>query len=314
MKKFIMKKLIYIVGVLLFAFAACQKDEAKGGHGEEYLARLSVQVPEDVQTKAVAQAALVDIVYYEAWTEDFKTLLFAGSGVVNERVAEIEVALVKDQTYQFIFWAQNENTASPYSWTDLKKVNVDYSKFTVNNKDCYDAFYDVETIEADGEDKVVRLYRPFAQLNFGASTLNADSGEFAITANTVTVSKHAKAFDTIKGTAVEYVDAPVTFTASTGGLVQSETQDDKDLKVGDGAYYWVAMNYLLVPAEQSTTVTVDATFTTQIGTVKHKILNVPINKNYRTNIVGDLFTTSSTLKIVVEESFLTPDENKYLNN
>lgn len=309
-----MKKLIYIVGVLLFAFTACQKDEAKGGHGEEYLARFSVQVPEDVQTKAVAQAALVDIVYYEAWTEDFKTLLFVGSGVVNERVAEIEVALVKDQTYQFIFWAQNENAASPYSWADLKKVNVDYSKFTVNNKDCYDAFYAVAEIVADGEDKVVRLYRPFAQLNFGASTLNADSGEFAITANTVTVSKHAKAFDTIKGTAVEYVDAPVTFTASTGGLVQSETQDDKDLKVGDGAYYWVAMNYLLVPAEQSTTVTVDATFTTQIGTVKHKILNVPINKNYRTNIVGDLFTSTAQLNIVVEESFLTPDENKYLNN
>ena len=126
--------------------------------------------------------------------------------------------------------------------------------------------------------------------------------------------EHAKAFDTIEGRAVDYVDAPLTFTASTGGLVQSETQDDKDLKVGDGAYYWVAMNYLLVPAEQSTTVTVDATFTTQIGMVKHKILNVPINKNYRTNIVGDLFTTSSTLKIVVEESFLTPDENKYLNN
>ena len=309
-----MKKIIYIVGVLLFAFTACQKDKAKGGHGEEYVARFSVQVPEDVQTKAVAQADFVDIVYYEAWTEDFKTLLFTGSGVVNERMAEIEVALVKDQIYQFIFWAQNENAASPYSWTDLKKVNVDYTKFTANNKDCYDAFYDVETIEADGEDKVVRLYRPFAQLNFGSSTMSADFGEFAITSNTVTVSKYAKAFDTIEGRAVDYVDAPLTFTASTGGLVQSETQDDKDLKVGDGAYYWVAMNYLLVPAEQSTTVTVDATFTTRIGTVKHKILNVPINKNYRTNIVGDLFTTSSTLKIVIEESFLTPDENKYFNN
>ena len=314
MKKFIMKKLIYIVGVLLFAFTACQKDEAKGGHGEEYLARLSVQVPEDVQTKAVAQAALVDIVYYEAWTEDFKTLLFAGSGVVNERVAEIEVDLVKDQTYQFIFWAQNENAASPYSWTDLKKVNVDYSKFTVNNKDCYDAFYDVETIEADGEDKVVRLYRPFAQLNFGTSTMNADFGELTITSNSVTVSKYASAFDTVSGKAVDYVDAPVTFTASTGGLVQTDRPDDKDLMVGEGAYYWVAMNYLLVPAEESTTVTVDASFSTGIGTVKHKIPNVPLSKNYRTNIIGDLFTSSSTLKIVIEESFEKPDEDKYLNN
>lgn len=309
-----MKKLIYIVGVLLFAFAACQKDEAKGGHGEDCVARLTVQVPEDVLTKAVAQAGLVDIVYYDVWTEDFETLLFSGSGAVEDCRAELEVALVMDQTFQMIFWAQNENADGPYSWTNLKKVNVDYSKFTVNNKDCYDAFYAVAEIVADGEDKVVRLYRPFAQLNFGTNTLNADFGEFTVLENSVTVSKYAKAFDTVNGKAVDYVNASVTFTAADGGLVQAETQDDKDLKVGDGAYYWVAMNYLLVPAEQSTTVTVDATFTTQIGTVKHKILNVPINKNYRTNIVGDLFTTSSTLKIVIEESFLTPDENKYLNN
>lgn len=307
MKKFIMKKLIYIVGVLLFAFVACQKEEAKDSHGEDCVARLTVQVPEDVLTKAVSQAALVDIVYYDVWNEDFTTLLFSGSGAVEDCRAELEVALVMDQTFQFIFWAQNENADGPYSWTDLKKVNVDYSKFTVNNKDCYDAFYAVATIVADGEDKVVRLYRPFAQLNFGATRMNADFGDFTITSNSVTVSKYASAFDTVGGKAVDYVNAPVTFTAATGGLVQAETQDNKDLQVGEAAYYWVAMNYLLVPSDQSTTVNVEASFTTKVGTVKHKIPNVPLNKNYRTNIVGDLFTSTAQLNIVVEESFKTPD-------
>ena len=296
----------------MFAFVACQKEEAKDSHGEDCVARLTVQVPEDVLTKAVSQAALVDIVYYDVWTEDFETLLFSGSGAVEDCRAELEVALVMDQTFQFIFWAQNENADGPYSWTDLKKVNVDYSKFTVNNKDCYDAFYAVATIVADGEDKVVRLYRPFAQLNFGATRMNADFGEFTITSNSVTVSKYASAFDTVGGKAVDYVNAPVTFTAATGGLVQAETQDNKDLQVGEAAYYWVAMNYLLVPSDQSTTVNVEASFTTKVGTVKHKIPNVPLNKNYRTNIVGDLFTSTAQLNIVVEESFKTPDENKYL--
>ena len=296
----------------MFAFVACQKEEAKDSHGEDCVARLTVQVPEDVLTKAVSQAALVDIVYYDVWNEDFTTLLFSGSGAVEDCRAELEVALVMDQTFQFIFWAQNENADGPYSWTDLKKVNVDYSKFTVNNKDCYDAFYAVATIVADGEDKVVRLYRPFAQLNFGATRMNADFGEFTITSNSVTVSKYASAFDTVGGKAVDYVNAPVTFTAATGGLVQAETQDNKDLQVGEAAYYWVAMNYLLVPSDQSTTVNVEASFTTKVGTVKHKIPNVPLNKNYRTNIVGDLFTSTAQLNIVVEESFKTPDENKYL--
>ena len=294
------------------AFVACQKAEEQGSHGEDCVARLTVQVPEDILTKAVSQAGLVDIVYYDVWNEDFTTLLFSGSGAVEDCRAELEVALVMDQTFQFIFWAQNENADGPYSWTNLKKVNVDYSKFTVNNKDCYDAFYAVATIVADGEDKVVRLYRPFAQLNFGASTMNADFGEFTITSNSVTVSKYASAFDTVGGMAVDYVNAPVTFTAATGGLVQAETQDSKDLQVGDGTYYWVAMNYLLVPSDQSTTVNVEASFTTKVGTVNHKIPNVPLNKNYRTNIVGDLFTSTAQLNIVVEESFKTPDENKYL--
>ena len=309
-----MKKLIYIVGILLCAAAACQKNEAEGGHGETCTARLTVQVPEAVQTRAVSQAGLVDIVYYEVWAEDFSKLLFDGWDVVNECVADIEVALVKDQTYKFIFWAQHEDKDGPYSWDSLKKVSVDYSKFTINNKDCYDAFYAVVTVEADGTDKTVTLHRPFAQLNFGATTMYADFGEFAITSNSVTVSKYASAFDTVNGVAVDYVDAPVTFTAASGGLVQTESADSKDLKIGDAAYYWVAMNYLLVPAEQSTTVNVDATFNTLIGKVTHRIPNVPIGKNFRTNIVGDLFTSTSTLKIVVEESFSKPDENKNLNN
>jgi hypothetical protein len=36
---------------------------------------------------------------------------------------------------------------------------------------------------------------------------------------------------------------------------------------------------------------------------------VPIKKNYRTNIVGDLFTSSTHLQIVVDPNFKKPDIN-----
>lgn len=308
-----MRKLIYIVGVLLFAAVACQKEGEHGSQRGECLTRLTVQVPEDVATKTVSQAELVDIVYYEVWSEDFQTLLMEGSNEVENRVAEMELALVTDQTYNFIFWAQNE-AAQTYTWTNLKQVNVDYSKFTTNNKDCYDAFYAVETFTADGQAKTVRLYRPFAQLNFGASTMNAAFGEFQINSNTVTVSKYATAFDTVNDKAVDYVDASMTFTANAGGLVQTETDDDKDLLIGEAAYYWVAMNYLLVPDETNAIVTVSATFNTNIGPVTHNVPNVPLKMNYRTNIVGDLFTSTSSLKIVVDPDFNKTDENINVNN
>lgn len=309
-----MKKLIYIVGVLLFAFTACQKDEAKGGHGEECVNRLRVTIPLEAQTRAVAEGSLVDVVYYEVWSEDFTTRLFYNNAVVNNCMAEIDVALVKDQTYQMIFWAQKKSVEngfqSPYTWSTLKRVNVNYAKFTENNKDCYDAFYCIAQVESDGKDKTVRLYRPFAQVNFGTNTLETAFGEFTIDSNTMTISQLATAFDTVNGHAYANSYQPnVSITASQGGLVQQETDDRKDLVIDDTGYYWVAMNYILVPSQDMATVKVDLTFNTSGGTLSHSIENVPIRKNYRTNIVGDLFTSSTSLQIVVDPNFKKPDIN-----
>lgn len=94
-----------------------------------------------------------------------------------------------------------------------------------------------------------------------------------------------------------------TFVASEGGLVQQEKADRKDLEIGDDCYYWVAMNYLLVPSSQEATVTVDAEFVTSGGKVSHSIDNVPVRKNYRTNIIGELFTAQGKFKVNVNPIF-----------
>jgi hypothetical protein len=187
---------------------------------------------------------------------------------------------------------------------------VNYAKFTENNKDCYDAFYCIAQVESDGKDKTVRLYRPFAQVNFGTNTLETAFGEFTIDSNTMKISQLATAFDTVSGHAyADSYQSNVSITASQGGLVQQETDDRKDLVIGDTGYYWVAMNYILVPSQDMATVKVDLTFNTSGGTLSHSIENVPIKKNYRTNIVGDLFTSSTHLQIVVDPNFKKPDIN-----
>ena len=280
----------------------------------ESVTRVRVQIPEELRTKSVSMGQNVDIVHYEVWSADFNTLLLSDSQPISGGVLEMEIDLVQDLSYNLIFWAQHQDANSPYSWSTLKKINVDYSKLSENNKDCYDAFYDVEEILADGTDKTVILTRPFAQLNFGTTTMTASFGDFTIDSNQVTVSKYAKAFDTVNNKAVDYVETPMTIKASLGGLVQEERADKMDLKVGDTYYYWVAMNYLLVPADDNATVDVVVTFNTNIGPVSHSLPNVPLKKNYRTNIVGDLFINSSSLQVVVSPNFNTPDENKYLNN
>lgn len=44
-----------------------------------------------------------------------------------------------------------------------------------------------------------------------------------------------------------------------------------------------------------------------VGTVHHEITYVPIQRNYRTNIVGDLFTSNAHLDIIVDPAFEDPD-------
>ena len=296
---------------MVFAAGSCQKDGAIGGRGESCVTSFNIEMPQEAVTKAVSEGDHVDVVYYEIWDENFANVLGKGAETITGGRLEKEFILVKNQTYNFIFWAQkNIESGAPFSWTNLKEIKVDYSKFTSNNKDCYDAFYaTAEDIVADGNTKTVYLTRPFAQINFGASVMDTAVGAFTVESNTVTVKQVATVFDTVAGKASstnsQAVD--VTFVAEDGGLVQDKTTDHKDLKVGSSNYYWVSMNYFLVPAEKEANVVVNATFETTLGTVSHSINSVPVQKNYRTNIVGDIFTNTSKFIIEVVPGFKEPD-------
>lgn len=296
---------------MIFAAGSCQKNETIGGRGEACVTKFCIEMPQEAITKAVSEGDNVDVVYYEIWDEDFANILGKGEEPITGGRLEKEFVLVKNQTYNFIFWAQKGFASEdPFSWTNLKEIKIDYSKFTSNNKDCYDAFYaTAENVVADGNTKTVYLTRPFAQLNFGASVMDTAVGAFTVESNTVTVKQVATVFDTrlakASSTQSELID--VTFTAEDGGLVQDETADHKDLEVGSNNYYWVSMNYFLVPAEKEANVVVNATFETTLGTVSHSISSVPVQKNYRTNIVGDLFTNTSKFIIEIVPGFKEPD-------
>lgn len=302
---------------MILGVGACQKEGPIGGRGQVCVTSFTVQLPQAGQTKAVSKAENVDVVYFEIWNGAFDKMLAKGERTITGGVLKENFSLVKDQRYNFIFWAQKKSVEngfqSPYSWTNLKDVNVDYNLFTENNKDCYDAFYAVEPITADGKSRSIYLYRPFAQLNFGASTMKTSVGEFTIEKNVVTVTNVSKSFNTVSGKASTTDVASVRFEATNGGLVQAEATDSKDLKVGDKSYYWVSMNYLLVAAGTEDNVEVVAQFYTTGGLVEHSIGSVPVQKNYKTNIVGDIFTNTSAFTITVVPDFAGADKEVNLN-
>lgn len=303
-----MKKIFWIAAAVagMLTAASCQKESLTGAKGDTGMVTLSVQVPEDLQTKAISQAENTDIVYYEIWNSDWDTKLYpvnagelASAKVVNKE-ALLELVLISDQTYNFIFWAQKE-TCGAYDVNELKAVKINYDVIADNgNSDDFDAYYAVKTIELRGSIKeTVTLYRPFAQLNFGSSKMQSLFGEVRLDASAITVSDLATTFNTVKGIG-EGARETVTFEA--------DAIIDEPLVVGTDTYTWITMDYMLMHGLQST-VNVAASFEVGMDNpVEHTISNVPLKKNYRTNILGELFTAGADLKVVIDPAFLKPEQ------
>ena len=301
------KLLIFASAAIATLFAgACQREEVSSA-AEEVSVSLSLQVP-SVQTKAIAKAELTDVVYYEIWNSDLSKKLYPLEGqepvclAVENCQATLDITLVSAQTYNFIFWAQNKNCGA-YDVTDLKSVKVDYSVIgAAGNQDKFDAFYAVKKIAVAGPiNESVTLYRPFAQLNFGADAMTTIFGNVNVGLSSVKLSSLATQFNTISGMGEGEIK-DVVFNAD--GIVT----DKEALEVNAKSYTWVSMNYVLMHDQQSVA-QVDAEFNLGMDVpVKHSISAVPLKKNYRTNIVGNLFTADAELSIVVEPSFAQPDE------
>ena len=112
-----MKKLLFFAAAALGMFAAsCQKEPVNVVNDGKAVVTLSVEVPGAPQTRAIAQAENADIVYFEVWNSDWskKLPVYMEDGTtpyestaVSGRKANVELTLVADQTYNFIFWAQD---------------------------------------------------------------------------------------------------------------------------------------------------------------------------------------------------------------
>lgn len=311
-----MKKIFVIAAMVAMVISSCQKEQPIGGlKGEEVSATFTLEVPSAVETKSISQAEYTNVILYQVWNSDQTKQLYplqegevAKTDVVEVKVgdkvkkgATITLNLVKDQTYTFIFWAQDSQFKG-FSTADLRYVKVDYSKFGKNNDHC-DAFYfnDSFLVTKDFE-KQITLTRPFAQLNFGTVNMTSDLGDITLGATKVTVSELSYVFDTKEGKGDKnWVEKDVVFEAD--GLATTDK-----LQTEKGDFSWVKMDYLLMQEDQDN-VEITATFEVGIENmeVTHVVPSVPLKVNHRTNIVGELFTTDAKLAIIIDELFCPTD-------
>ena len=297
-----------LAAIALVAFAASCSNEllenSPSYNGEEAVVNFSVATP-GLMTRAVADGSTVNTVECYVYDKDGKLIEGIGKSATMEGgKADISLRLMTGQTYSFAFWAykaQGENATSPYTFNAADKtLSVSYVN-AVSNDESRDAFYAYvaeKTITGSLKEPVT-LSRPFAQLNFGVDKEDVE----AATALGVTVAKSSlslKGLGNELNLATGEVSGEVDATFSIANHLSNEV-----LKVNNVEYGYVSMNYVLVGKNDKTTTDAKLSLYDDKGDFINAISlpNVPLQGNYRTNIIGKLYTSQADFQIVVDPAF-----------
>jgi hypothetical protein len=184
-------------------------------------------------------------------------------------------------------------------------VTVNYAG--VNNDETRDAFFKTVDVTVTGDMSVdVTLKRPFAQINVGCTTDDwnaAHASNIDITTSAVTIKDAATNLNVIDGTVSGSKD--VTYTAAN--IPTEKLKVDAD---GDGnkeEYNYLSMCYIL-PNETTTgaaktTAGTEFTFKPEKGndiTLSDGLQAIPVQRNYRTNIVGKILSGEVSFNVKVD--------------
>ena len=317
-----------ITAVVLAALmtAACQKENFGDATpaGQEVDVTLDLLAPQ-IGTKSYGDGTTAKTVYVHVYQQDAKGNLTyikpAAEGAslktpsqsltLDGLKATYSTRLVTGQTYTFVFWAQADK--APYTYdTEAKTITVNYAS-AKGNDESRDAFYNVlPNVKIEGAYTAsVQLARPFAQLNFGAADYEeAKAAGLTVTKATVKLTHAATSLNLLDGTTAG--DKTVTFASAA-----LPADPNAVLTAGGKDYKYVAMDYVLVGKSAKTLSDVTLTLTatgTHSATPKFTYSNVPLQANYRTNIVGNLFTSPAEVQIEITPGFGTPDNDIVIEN
>lgn len=304
MKRYLLSTFTIAAAALLVT--SCN-DEMDNGlkTGDEGTVTFTAQLPSEMGTRAFADGLTAKHLQYAVYEAGQSTPLpvfgdettIVGEAEMVNLKKSVTLKLTSGKSYDVIFWA-DATTDSPYTFNPAsQKVSVDYSKVNNNSDNC-DAFFKKETITVSGNQSVdVKLTRPFAQVNIGTDDFDAAKASGLEVTQTEVV---AKAFATLNLATGEVADeADRTFT-----MKAIPTASDGEFPVA-GGYKYLSMDYLLVGADKAT---VDVAFNYG-GPQNRTFTNVPVQRNYRTNIYGSLLTNTTDFNVVIEPAFATTNYN-----
>lgn len=298
---------------------SCSNDELDVVQsGNEAQVTFSLGLEGGIATRAISDGKSADVLMYAVFDkngERINTIQKVSKTGVTFPTTE-NITLAKGQTYKVAFWAQ-DNDCKAYTVSDDMNVTVNYAndENKVNNDETRDAFFKTVEFTVTGSTSIdVELKRPFAQINVGVTKKDWDDAVVSgITiAQSSVVIKNA-------ATSLNLLDGTVSGETEVSYSLANIPSDPAILKVdtdGDGEkeeYNWLSMSYIL-PADattgyaKTTLENIAFVFSPQNGNYSNIEFNqglnsVPVQRNWRTNILGKLLTGDITFNIVIDEEF-----------
>lgn len=307
----------FAIAAMAVLAGACAKEHVGSADGETVEMTFNVDVPETtITTKGLSDAAQVDELVFQVFLTGTKgeNKHYENKPVpeltqvvpVVDKKATVKVNLVKGQKYSYAFWAQSKGTGY-YDTSDLRAVKMNTDKVKANDPkmDAFYGFVEGNTASKSYSERIP-LYRALAQVNFGAKALNR-SDALQATASSVTLSKVPDIFHPFWKTS-ETSKGKGEITYAKNAVVSKEKLAIGD-KTNKTEYDYLATVYVLADKEDPMLIDASATITLSNGrTTTIAVPNVPIQVNYRTNILGDLLNVDGVWNITVDEVFKGGDK------
>ena len=301
---------------------SCSNDELDVVQsGNEAQVTFSLAAEGGIATRAISDGTgAKKLVYavYNANGELIKTIantdvngqIVDNSAFDNGLTENVTITLAKGQQYTVAFWAQNPNCTA-YTTTDLKNVTIDYAG--LNNDETRDAFFKAETFTVTGNTEIdVVLKRPFAQINVGVYQTDWDAAvasEIEIEKSKVTIEKAATSINLLTGEVTGEETVEYGFATIPAQFDTPETLDvDLDKDGTKEKYVYLSMSYILANDAttgyaKATLEDLDFTFAPKSGNninFSEGLNAVPVQRNWRTNIIGKILTGDVTFNITID--------------
>ena len=312
-----MKTFKYLAAAALtFLAVGCNKEQVtEVPDGQMVDVTFTAALPGEMATKALGDGQTAKTLHVSVYeNDDAKTKLdLDKTATFTDLKTQVTFSLVKGKTYNFVFWAQAEG-ATCYNIDDLKNIKISYEG-AVANDETRDAFYATrKELKVNGAlTETIKLYRPFAQVNFGTADLReaADAG-FVPVKSAFTATDVANVFDTFnaEGKVEGLATDKVTFAKAEIPV--------EPLVIKDGTKYaWMTMNYIIPVGKQGEKhiSNVTAEFIPETGdAITASSPQTPVQNNYRTNILGNLLTSQVIFNVEIVPIFNEPDNDIDLVN